>query len=135
MHELSIAESILDAVRSELLLHPGARPTRIGLRIGQMAAIDVDSLTFCFEAIVAGTEWESLTLDAKICPAKRLCVDCGIEFAVVDYNAVCSACGSDHTIPTGGDELDFDYLEIENEDSEVGELESNEVGANGATSA
>ena len=135
MHELSIAESILDAVRKELLGHPGARPVRVGLRVGVLAAIDVDSLSFCFEAILAGTEWESLTLDAKICPAKRSCLDCSNEFIVIDYNAVCPVCGGESTLAVGGDELDFDYLEIDSDETQDGAMKSEEVKINGANCA
>ena len=113
MHELSIAESILAAVRKELAGHPGARPIRVGLRIGELAAVDVDSLTFCFEAVVKGTEWETLQLDARVCPQRRLCRDCRNQFAVVEYNAACPACAGRNTSLTSGDELDFDYLEVE----------------------
>ena len=90
MHELSIAESILEAVRKELVSHPGARPTRVGLRIGELAAVDVDSLSFCFEAVLKDTEWEGLQLDARVCPQRRMCNACGNEFAVVDYNTMLS---------------------------------------------
>ena len=113
MHELSIAESILDAVRKELASRPGARPIRVGLRIGELAAVDVDSLTFCFEAVLRGTDWETLQLDARVCSQRRRCQDCGKEFDVVNYNADCPACGGGGTKLTGGDELDFDYLEVE----------------------
>jgi hydrogenase nickel incorporation protein HypA/HybF len=113
MHELSIAESILEAVRTEVALHPGTRPTRVGLRIGELAAVDVDSLSFCFEAVVRGTEWDGLQLDARVCPQRRRCGDCGVEFAVVDYNAQCTGCAGNNTTLISGDELDFDYLEVE----------------------
>ena len=65
MHELGIAESILTAVRTELAGHPGAIPVKIGLRIGDLAAVDPASLRFCFEAITMGTEWHPLTLDIE----------------------------------------------------------------------
>jgi len=113
MHELSIAESILEAVRKELVNHPGAHPIRVGLRIGELAAVDVDSLAFCFEAVLAGTDWEGLQLDARVCPQRRRCNDCGNEFAVVEYNARCTVCASSSTKTISGDELDFDYLEVE----------------------
>ena len=113
MHEFSIAESILEAVRKELAGHPGARPTRVGLRIGELAAVDVDSLSFCFESVVRGTEWEGLQLDAQVCPQRRVCNDCGKEFAVVEYNASCPMCSGSNTALSSGDELDFDYLEVE----------------------
>jgi len=113
MHEFSIAESILEAVRKELAGHPGARPTRVGLRIGELAAVDVDSLGFCFESVVQGTEWEGLQLDAQVCPQRRICNGCGKEFAVVEYNASCPMCACGNTTLSSGDELDFDYLEVE----------------------
>jgi len=113
MHEFSIAESILDAVRKELAGHPGARPTRVGLRIGELAAVNVDSLSFCFESVVRGTEWEGLQLDAQVCPQRRICNGCGKEFAVVEYNASCPMCACGNTTLSSGDELDFDYLEVE----------------------
>lgn len=113
MHEFSIAESILDAVRRELTTRPGARPTRIGLRIGELAAVDIDSLSFCFEALLRGTEWEGLQLDARVCQQRRACADCGNEFAVVEYAVACPRCLGRTTKLTSGDELDFDYLEVE----------------------
>lgn len=126
MHELSIAESILEAVRTELLSHPGARPMRIGMRVGELAAVDVDSLTFCFEAVLKDTEWESLQLDIRVCPQRRVCNLCGNEFAVVDYNASCPACAGSNTTPIGGDELDFDYLEVETDGTLAAQVESAE---------
>ncbi len=114
MHELSIAESILEAVRKELTSRPGAQPIRVGLRIGELAKrLTWDSLTFCFEAVLKGTEWEGLQLDARVCPQRRMCKECGNEFAVIEYNANCPACASSNTKLTSGDELDFDYLEVE----------------------
>lgn len=126
MHELSIAESILDAVRKELVNRPGAHPTKIGLCIGELAAVDVESLRFCFEAVLHGTEWEKLQLDVRVCEHRRKCNECGHEFAVVDYNASCALCGSLNTRAVSGDELDFDYLEVETDGTRAAEVQSAE---------
>ena len=124
MHELSIAESILDAVRQELTRHPGGRPIRAGLRIGELSGVDADSLSFCFEAVVKGTEWETLQLDIRACLQRRLCEECANEFAVVDYDAICPKCSSDKTKLISGDELDFDYLEVETDGTSEPEVKS-----------
>lgn len=71
MHELGIAASVLDAVRAELALHPGARATRAGLRLGEFAGVDRKSLTFCFEALVRGTDLDPLSLDIEFRPRGR----------------------------------------------------------------
>ncbi len=124
MHELSIAESILDAIRKELVAYPGARPTRVGLKIGAMAAVDADSLSFCFESVVSGTEWAGLTLAIEACAPTRVCHNCGYEFEMKDYNTSCTACSSEQTEATGGDELDFAYLEVETDGTPVATVES-----------
>ena len=49
---MGIASSVLEAVDKELQLYPGHRAAKVGLRIGEFAGVDTESLRFCFEAIV-----------------------------------------------------------------------------------
>lgn len=86
MHEMGIASSILEAVQKELHPYPGRKPAKIGLRIGEFAGVDPESLKFCFEALIKGTELEPLELEIEWC-----CAEAGHR----------------------GDELDLAYLEIE----------------------
>jgi hydrogenase nickel incorporation protein HypA/HybF len=62
MHEVGVASGILDAVRQETAARGLGRPTKVGVRIGEMAGIDPESLAFCFEALVKGTDLEPLEL-------------------------------------------------------------------------
>jgi hydrogenase nickel incorporation protein HypA/HybF len=62
MHEMGIANSILDAVRKEMEPYPAARPVKVTVRIGAMAGVDPDSLTFCYQALVNGTVFEPMEL-------------------------------------------------------------------------
>lgn len=124
MHELSIAESILSCVRKQLEPYPGAKPTRVGIKIGSMAAIDAAALQFCFEAILQGTEWESLQLVPNVIPARRVCTQCGHNFVVEQYNPFCPKCESGETQPDGGDELDLEFLEIDNDGTPGTEVQS-----------
>jgi len=70
MHEMGIASSVLEAVHKALHLYPGHRAAKVGLRIGEHAGVDTESLRFCFEALVKGTEWEPLELDIEWCSAQ-----------------------------------------------------------------
>ncbi len=72
MHEVGIAESILEAVRTEAALHSPARPVKVGVRIGALAGIDPDSLAFCFEALVKGSDLAPLALDIEPAAADQL---------------------------------------------------------------
>ena len=113
MHEMGIANSVLEAVRTEMGLHPGTYPCKVGVRIGEMAAIDPEALRFCFEAIILGTDLESLALGIEVCPRRHRCQLCGREFIVRDYDSRCPQCASLETTCISGDELELAYLEIE----------------------
>jgi hydrogenase nickel incorporation protein HypA/HybF len=65
MHEVGIANSILDAVRNEANSRAPARPTRVGVKIGEMAGVDAGSLAFCFEVLVKGSGLEPLELEIQ----------------------------------------------------------------------
>ena len=62
MHEMGVANSILEAVQRELDRYPGRRAVKVGVRIGEFAGVDPESLRFCFEALVKGSEFEPLEL-------------------------------------------------------------------------
>jgi len=113
MHELSIAMSVIESLKSEAQRHPGARFTKVGLRIGELAGIDKDALTFGFEALVKETEWQFLALEIESVPRRQRCPHCDLTFAVKDFEFTCPTCGELETSCAGGDELDIAYVELE----------------------
>ena len=113
MHEMGIANSVLEAVRTEMRRYPGSYPCKVGVRIGEMAAIDQDALRFCFEAIIQETDLASLELAIEFCPRRHRCQACGREFVVRDYDSRCPQCASLETTCISGDELELAYLEVE----------------------
>ena len=73
MHELGIANAVLEAVKTEAARHAATRPCKVGIRVGELAAIDQESLRFCFEAITRETDFESLQLEIEFCPRRHRC--------------------------------------------------------------
>jgi hydrogenase nickel incorporation protein HypA/HybF len=110
VHELGIATSILETVRTELEKHAGARPARVGVRIGEIAAVNPEALRFAFEALTRETD-----LDIEICPLRFRCKACQGAFEVQDFAPACPQCGAEQTECVGGDELEIAYLEVEDE--------------------
>ena len=112
MHEMSIATSLLDAVGREAQRHPGARVTKVCVRIGEWAGVDPESLQFCFDALVAGEPAPpSLAIDFRL--RQNRCPSCGNVFAPKDFQIECPGCGAAVTEPAGGQELEIAYLELE----------------------
>lgn len=113
MHELSIASSILDAVAKEAKNRPAAHILKVGLRIGELAGVDRDALSFGWEALTKDTEWDGLTLEIEHIPRRQRCSACAHEFAAPDCITQCPKCSDLLTATIAGDELDIAYLEVE----------------------
>jgi hydrogenase nickel incorporation protein HypA/HybF len=113
MHELGIAQSVLEAVQAEAVRHPGSKPVKVGLRVGELAAVDPDALRFSFEVLTRETDLEGLQLEIQSCPRRHRCLDCGTEFDVKDFNFRCPQCHSKRNQCISGDQLEIAYLELE----------------------
>lgn len=112
MHELSIAQSLLESVRAQAGAHPGARVTKVGIRVGELSGVEPDALQFSFEVIVRETEFRDAVLDIERVPLRQHCEACGRDAAVVEFTLVCPDCGAS-TRAVAGDELQMTYLELE----------------------
>ena len=113
MHEFAIASSVLEAVRTEGRLRPGMRVTKIGVRVGDLAGLDPDALSFCFEALTKETDLECVVLEIERKPRRQRCSRCANEFVVLNYETSCPDCGEELTVFLSGDELELAYLEME----------------------
>lgn len=113
MHELSIARSIAETARGESRTRGTGSLKAIGLRIGALAGILVDSLEFCFEAVTKDTDLDGCSLVVERLPVLAECMDCGWSFDVERFLFVCPKCGSGQVQVTQGYELEIAYLEVD----------------------
>lgn len=112
MHEMSIAGSMLEAVRVEAERH-NAHVLAVGIKIGELAGVDSESLRFCFDALVQDTDLAPLCLQIERLPWRNRCRSCAQDFAVQEYRTACPQCGCPDTETTSGHELEFAYMEIQ----------------------
>ena len=113
MHELSIAQSVLDSVREQAALHSGRRVRRVGIKVGETSGVNAEALEFCFGLTVQDTELAGVTLDVERVPVRFRCEGCGDEFTPVEFDPQCPSCGSGRGRMVGGDELALSFLELE----------------------
>lgn len=109
MHELAIAESIVDAVLSHA---PERRIGVVHVRIGKLAAVVPDALEFCFELAAADTLLEGCHLDIEVTDGRAHCRSCDEEFVLHDLILLC-ACGSADIDILAGRELQVASVEVE----------------------
>ena len=112
MHELGIAENILDIVRQSV---PDDRVSLVGnirLRVGPFAGIVPDSLKFCFAALVADTGMANAALQIEETLLAASCRECGNEYGIKNFVFICPACGGGNLELISGKELEVIEIEI-----------------------
>ncbi len=113
MHELSIADAILDSVRAETQKRPGSHVVKVGVRIGALSGVEPEALSFGFNALVQGTDLEPLVLEVVSVPRRQRCPICTLNFEASEENLACPHCGHAETELAGGEEMDLAFMEIE----------------------
>jgi hydrogenase nickel incorporation protein HypA/HybF len=113
VHELSIAQSLVDSIRAELSTRGNPHLVRAGVLVGELSGVQPDALRFSFEVIIQGTELEHAALDIEHVPLKYRCRGCSHEFPVVAYRTECPRCGGLDGVAVAGDELRLTFLELE----------------------
>jgi hydrogenase nickel incorporation protein HypA/HybF len=105
MHEMSIAQSLVDLLREEME-KAGARKLRsVRLEIGRMSAIVPDALAFGFEVVTADTDMEGAELIMETVPLRGACRACDAEFEIENYAFECPRCGGNEIDTLSGQEL------------------------------
>ena len=112
MHELSIANSILEAAQAEAQRRGGIHLSKISVRIGELAGVDPDALSFSFHALVKETDMEDCALEIEFVPIRHECTDCRERFVVRNFEIYCPKCGSTRSTFLCGNELEFAHLEM-----------------------
>jgi hydrogenase nickel incorporation protein HypA/HybF len=113
MHELSLAQSILDIVEQEMARYGATRAKVIRLDVGEFTAVVPDSLSFCFEVITKNTPLEGVQLEMNPVPLTGRCRGCGEEFRIQDYNYTCPRCAATDIETIAGRELLIREIEAE----------------------
>ena len=108
MHELAIAEGLVDAVTDRL---PDKRVTCVRLEIGALSGVVADSVRFCFDIVTEGTNLEGARLEISEPPAVCHCRICGGDFQPDPPFAICG-CGSAEVTVLTGQELKITSVQV-----------------------
>jgi hydrogenase nickel incorporation protein HypA/HybF len=108
VHELSITQSVVDAVRERL---GDQQVVSVRLEVGRLSGIEADAVRFCFELVTSRTTLEGARLDIDEPQGRAHCRSCGLDFEVSDLILLCS-CGSADVGVTSGRELLIRSVEV-----------------------
>ncbi|OGP95498.1 MAG: hydrogenase maturation nickel metallochaperone HypA [Deltaproteobacteria bacterium RBG_19FT_COMBO_56_10] len=111
MHEMSITRSMLEIVRREMEASGIHALRKLKVRIGELTAVEPDTLKFCFDVSIKGTPFEGAVLEIEEVPLGGKCRDCGGEFRITAFDNRCPRCGSTDIERVSGHELDIISME------------------------
>jgi len=112
MHEMSIVEALLDAVRQELRSYTDAEVVTIKVRIGGLRLVNPEIMQTCFTAATRDTALSRSRLEIENIPARARCRQCHEDFPVEDNWFQCPCCSAADGELLAGNELDLTEIEL-----------------------
>jgi hydrogenase nickel incorporation protein HypA/HybF len=113
MHEMSLAESIVQLVEESVRADGCTTVKGVWLEIGQLAAVEKEALRFCFDVVTRGSVAEGARLEIIETPGQGWCMKCEGNVPVTTLYDPCPRCGSYQIQVTGGNEMRVKELEVE----------------------
>ncbi|MGH3389624.1 MAG: hydrogenase maturation nickel metallochaperone HypA [Actinomadura sp.] len=122
MHELGLAEAVLDAVERRAAGRP-VRRARV--RAGVLLRISEPALGQAFAMVAAGTVADGAQVELVIEPVGLTCRSCGRSTTSDDLLAVCPECGGTDIHIENGDGLVLESIELADQTAEVTHVPGN----------
>lgn len=113
MHELSLAQSIIDLVEQTAARERFVRVRRLGLDIGKLACVEVDALQTAFASASRGTCAEGAQLDIVEIAGQGECSACGLRAPMPSLYELCPQCGERPLSVIQGTEMRVRDLDVE----------------------
>lgn len=113
MHEMSLAEGVLQLVEETAQREKAQRVKLVVLEIGRLSSVEPEALKFCFEAVTHGSIAHGAALEIVSVPGAGWCMPCGETVPMTESFGACPKCGSYQVQPTGGADMRVKEIEIE----------------------
>ncbi|MBX5458303.1 MAG: hydrogenase maturation nickel metallochaperone HypA [Thermogemmatispora sp.] len=126
MHELALAQSIIEVVETRAE-ECGVRQVRaVHLRVGEASGVLVEALQAAFTMLASlSPVLAEARLAIEVTPHRAWCEPCASSFAVEDFIARCPACGTWSTRILSGTELQILDMEVGADNEQGGQEQEN----------
>ena len=112
MHELAIAQSVLEIVEATARRHDARHVDGIRIEVGALSCVDPAALRFCFDAVTRGTIAEGACLAIDTTAGAAWCMPCGAAVPLPALGEPCPRCGGYQLHVTQGDAMKVRDIEI-----------------------
>lgn len=94
MHELSIAQNVIEIIEEEAKNNHAASVSEVELEIGLVSGVVPDALKFAMDEAIKNTLLEKAKITYHITEGKGRCNHCSHEFTIDGLYAMCPECNS-----------------------------------------
>jgi hydrogenase nickel incorporation protein HypA/HybF len=112
MHEMSLAEGVLQLIEDAAREQDFAKVTTVWLEIGQLSGVEVEAMKFCFDAVTRDSIADGASLEIISLPGVGWCMACSKPVPMAELFDECPQCGSYQLQVTGGTEMRVKELEV-----------------------
>ena len=112
MHELSLAEHILQLIEEAAHQQQFTQVEKVQLEIGQLACVERESLHFFFDIVKKDTLAHEAKLEILEIAGQGICNQCHQSISVNSYVTGCPHCGSYAVAIIAGEEMRIYALEV-----------------------
>jgi hydrogenase nickel incorporation protein HypA/HybF len=113
MHETSVVKSLIELIEEHLAEQGHVRVKTVRLRMGPLAGVVREELTFAFYAAIAGTDMEGARLEFESAPLEVWCRTCmALRTLASPQQIRCPVCLRPTPDVLGGRELELSWLEV-----------------------
>ena len=113
MHEMTIAQSVLDIAFGEMEKRAAVRLRKIKISIGEFSGVVKEALEFAFDVLIPDTQADGAEVEIEVIPMTGECALCGpVACLLNDLNLSCPTCRATIKISSGR-EMRVDYLDID----------------------
>ncbi|MDP1734834.1 MAG: hydrogenase maturation nickel metallochaperone HypA [Sulfuritalea sp.] len=112
MHEMSLAEGVLQLIEDAARDQEFVKVTTVWLEIGQLSGVEVEAMKFCFDAVTRDSVADGARLEIIALPGTGWCMACSKTVPMAEVFGECPQCGGYQMQVTGGTEMRVKELEV-----------------------
>jgi hydrogenase nickel incorporation protein HypA/HybF len=113
MHELGVAESILNTAIKVAEDNNAKTITKIQVKVGTLSGVEPYALQFALNAIKDGTIAQNADMEMNIIKAVGRCNACGKDSEPDTFYSICEYCNDPMLEIVAGEEFEIEFVDVE----------------------
>ena len=105
MHEMALAEGMLEIVEDAARRNAAERVRTVWLELGALSHVEPQALRFCFDAVTRGGVADGATLEIVTLPGRAWCMPCAVQVPLARLGEPCPRCGSHQLEVVAGEDM------------------------------